>query len=242
MSRPLLEICIDDAAGLDAAIAGGADRVEVCAVLELGGLTPTPGLLALAAAAPVAARAMIRHRPGDFVFSPAEEAAMLADIAACGAAGIEGVVLGASRADGRLDTRLLARLAAAAGPMRRTLHRAFDLVPDFAEAIEIAVELGFDTILTAGGARDCLAGADNLARIAELAAGRIAIMPGAGVTPAAIARLRRTLPLAAVHGSASEPAAPATPPAQQLGFVSPARRRTSRPKVAALRAALDTPA
>jgi len=239
MTRSLLEICIDDAAGLAAACSGGADRVELCAVLELGGLTPTPGLVALAARAPLAARAMIRHRPGDFVFSPAEGDAMLADIAAFRAMGIEGVVLGASRPDGQLDIALLRRLVAEADGLKRTLHRAFDLVPDFAEAIEIAVDLGFDTILTSGGATDCLAGRDNLARIAELAAGRIAIMPGAGVSPEAIAQLRRVMPLAAVHGSASLSDGSASAPAERLGFTSPLRRRTSGEKVTALRAALD---
>ena len=99
----LLEICVDVAAGFRAAIAGGADRVELCSVLDPGGRTPMPGLLALATNAPVPVRAMIRPRGGDFVFDQGDVEAMLGDIAAARQAGLSGVVLGASLADGRLD-------------------------------------------------------------------------------------------------------------------------------------------
>jgi len=238
MSATLLEICVDDAEGLAAAIAGGADRIELCSALELGGLTPVPGLVALAARAPVPVHAMIRHRPGDFVFSAAEAEVLLADIAAMRAAGLAGVVLGASRPDGSLDAGLLARLSAAAGEMRRTLHRAFDIVPDFAAATETAVALGFSAILTSGGAPSALAGIEVLAAVSERAAGRIAIMPGAGIAPETVPALRARLPLPAVHASCSVPAGPASPAAARLGFDSPARRRTDSAKVAALKAAL----
>ena len=82
MSRILLEICVDDAAGLAAARAGGADRVELCAALALGGLTPSAGLMALAARSGLPVMAMIRPRAGDFVWTPEERAAMRTEIAA----------------------------------------------------------------------------------------------------------------------------------------------------------------
>jgi copper homeostasis protein len=235
----LLEVCVDDAEGLAAAIAGGADRIELCSALEQGGLTPSPGLVALAAMCPIPVHAMIRHRPGDFVFSPGEADVLLADIAAMRAAGLAGVVLGASRPDGTLDADLLARLAAAATGMSRTLHRAFDIVPDYLHATETAIALGFDTILTSGGADSVSHGLDTLRAVAARADGRITIMPGAGVSPDVIPDLRATLDLRAVHGSCSVPADPAPPSAQRLGFASPARRRTSAEKVAALKAALS---
>ncbi|MBD8065657.1 copper homeostasis protein CutC [Devosia sp. PTR5] len=241
MTRPLLEICVDDADGLGAAIDGGADRIELCAALELGGLTPSPGLVSLAGAAGVPSRAMIRHRPGDFVFSPLEADAMLGDIDMALESGLGGVVLGASLEDGRLDRRLLERLCGRAGGLGRTLHRAFDLVPDFRDAVEMAVDLGFDTILTSGGMPTCLEGLDNLTRVVDYAAGRITIMPGSGLAPQIIGVLRRTLPLSAVHGSASVLADPSSPAAERLGFSSQTRRRTSARNVAALRAALDAP-
>jgi len=239
MSRVLLEVCVDDADGMEAAIAGGADRIELCSILELGGLTPSPGLVALAARSPLPVRAMIRPRPGDFVYSPAEIDTMLADIAAMRAAGLSGVVLGASLPDGRLDVALLTRLAEAAHGMGRTLHRAFDLVPDFAAATEMAVQMGFDTILTSGGAETALAGIDVLAGISAQAAGRVTIMPGSGVSADTPAGLRSRMSLTAIHGACALPAAPASPPAMRLGFTSPSRRRTSTEKVAALRGALD---
>jgi len=237
----LLEICVDDAAGLEAAIEGGADRVELCSVLELGGLTPTPGLIALASHANVPVRVMIRPRPGDFVFSESDLAAMLADIEAVRQAGLEGVVLGASRPDGRLDLETLDILAKAAAGLKRTLHRAIDLVPDMAEAVEQAIALGFDTILTAGRARTAPQGIDQLALAHRIAAGRIAIMAGSGIDAGTAPALLARVPLPALHASCGIAAPPASPPAIRLGFDSASRRATSREKVAALKAALSAP-
>ncbi|UYN99413.1 MAG: copper homeostasis protein CutC [Devosia sp.] len=234
----LLEVCVDDAEGFAAALAGGADRIELCSALELGGLTPSPGLVAMAAKSPVPVHAMIRHRPGHFVYSAAEAEVLLADIAAMRAAGLAGVVLGASFSDGRLDEPLLTRMVEAAAGMAITLHRAFDIVPDHRAAADIAMKLGFGTILTSGGAASALAGRDVLARLARHVGDAITIMPGAGISPDVIPDLSRALPLRAVHGSCSEADASAPENAARLGFSSPARRRTSREKVAALKAAL----
>ncbi|MBJ3786118.1 copper homeostasis protein CutC [Devosia sediminis] len=235
----LLEICVDDAAGLAAALAGGADRIELCSVLELGGLTPQPGLMALAAKASVPVRAMIRPRGGDFVFSAADRDAMLFDIEAVRQAGLAGVVLGASLPDGRLDIALLERLVDTTGEMPRTLHRAFDLVPDIGEAVEQAVALGFDTILTSGRARTAREGIEDLALAHQLADGRLTIMAGSGVTAETAPAILQRVPLSAVHGACGEPASPDSAPAQRLDFVSPTRKTTSRDKVKALKAVLS---
>ena len=148
MTRPLLEICVDTAAGLDAAIKGGADRIELCSALEVGGLTPTPGLIAYARTSPIPVYAMVRPRPGDFVFDVSDAATMLDDIRAVADAGLAGVVLGASLPDGQLDCATLQTLCAAAQGLGTTLHRAFDLVPDFDAALEMAVNLRFERVLT----------------------------------------------------------------------------------------------
>lgn len=235
----LLEICVDDAAGLEAAIEGGADRVELCSVLELGGLTPPPGLIALAGHANVPVRVMIRPRPGDFVFSESDLAAMLADIEAVRQAGLEGVVLGASRPDGCLDIETLGILSKAAAGLKRTLHRAIDLVPDMAEAVEQAIALGFDTILTAGRARTAPEGIEQLALAQHVAAGRIAIMAGSGINAETAPALLDRVPLPALHASCGVAAPPVSAPALRLGFDSPARRATSLQKVCALRAVLS---
>lgn len=235
----LLEICVDDAAGLEAAIEGGADRVELCSVLELGGLTPTPGLIALASHANVPVRAMIRPRPGDFVFSESDLRAMLADIAAVRNAGLEGVVLGASLPDGRLDLDTLRILVKAASGLKLTLHRAIDLVPDMAEAVEQAIALGFDTILTAGLARTAPEGIEQIALAHRVAAGRITIMAGSGINAETAPALLDRVPLPALHASCGEQAPPASRPAMRLGFDSPGRRATSHMNVRALKDFLD---
>lgn len=234
----LLEICVDTAAGLRTASANGADRIELCSALELGGLTPTAGLIALAAQMGISARVMIRPRAGDFVFTADDLDMMRADIAAARMAGLEGVVLGANRADGALDLDMLTALVTASADLKKTLHRAFDLVPDIAEAVEQAVALGFDTILTSGRAPSALAGLDDLVLAQQVAAGRITIMAGAGIDAGNVGKILAAAPLGAIHGSCSGPIPGDSAPATRLGFVSPGRRQTDAGRVQALRAAL----
>lgn len=235
----LLEVCVDGAAGLRAAYAGGADRVELCSALELGGLTPTAGLMKLAADMGVTARVMIRPRAGDFVFTPDDVDMMRADIAAVRALGLDGVVLGANRPDGRLDTELLAILVAESAGLKRTLHRAIDLVPDMAEAVEAAVALGFDTILTSGRAASAPAGLAEIALAQKTAAGRITIMAGAGINADNVAGILGAAALGAIHGSCSGPVPADSEPSIALGFASANRRQTDQNKVFALKTAIS---
>lgn len=235
-----LEVCVDNLHGLEAAIAGGADRIELCAALDVGGLTPTAGLQRAAARGPVPVYAMVRPRAGDFCYDAAEIELMLDEIDAVAAAGLQGVVLGASRADGSLDQRALERLLARARALGlgATLHRAIDLCPDLAQATRLAVDLGFERILTSGGAVNVMAGLAGLQRCFEAAAGRIAIMPGAGVSAENAAALLARLPLRELHASCSMPLPAGAAPLLAFGFESGGRRQTSRAKVAALKAAL----
>ena len=112
MTNILLEVCVEDAAGLQAAVDGGADRVELCSALSVGGLTPSPGLMALAGKVDIPVYAMIRPRPGDFVFDAGDMDVMRVEIEAARSAGLAGVVLGASRPDGSLDKEALKTLVA----------------------------------------------------------------------------------------------------------------------------------
>ncbi len=139
---------------------------------------------------------MVRPRPGDFVFGAADLDMMRRDIDAVRDAGLAGVVLGASLTDGQLDAPHAPKTD---GPCRRPrparLHRAFDLVPDFKDAIELAVELGFERILTSGGARSAPQAIEKLAELVELAGGRLSIMPGSGVTLETVDALLARLPV-----------------------------------------------
>src|SRR5690606_27142088 len=119
----------------------------------------------------------------------------------------------------------------AAGELHKTLHRAFDLVPDIAEAVEQAVALGFDTILTAGRRKTALEGVEDLALAQRLADGRLTIMAGSGITADTAPAILGHVPLAALDGACGEPAGPDSEPAVRLGFASPGRRQTSRDKV-----------
>ncbi len=235
MTARLLEVCVDGPDGLAAAVAGGADRIELCAALELGGLTPSPGLMALAAGCGRPVMAMIRPRGGDFIFGAAELDLMIRDIDAVRAAGLTGVVIGASRPGGALDEAALTRLTVAASGLDVTLHRAIDLVPDVAEAVEVAVGLGIRRILTSGGKRSALAGIGTLRRTLDAAAGRLTVMAGAGLSTETVGDLLSALPdLVELHASCSLPLPPDDPPAAALGFTVP-RRIATAASVAALK-------
>ncbi|MFB2533435.1 copper homeostasis protein CutC [Paracoccus sp. p3-h83] len=235
-----LEICVDDAEGLSAALSGGADQIELCAALALGGLTPSAGLVAqavrLGRAAGVPIFAMIRPRPGDFCYDAADLEVAHGDLAAARAAGVDGVVLGVTQADGRLDGAAIAALRDAAGGLPMVLHRAFDLAPEPFEALEQAIDLGFCRILTSGGAATAVQGADRLAALVAQSRGRIQIMPGGGLEVAGVARLIAT-GADVLHGSARQ----TRPEAQAMGNlrIAAARPRTCRDTVAALRAEID---
>lgn len=234
----LLEVCVEDVEGLAAAIAGGADRIELCSALAVGGLTPSAGLMACAARNPVPAYAMIRPRAGSFQYTADEIEVMKADIDAAGQAGLAGVVLGASLRDGRLDADTLETLVKHASGLGRTLHRAFDLVPEMTEAIELAVSLDFERILTSGRAATAWQGVDDLERAIDIAAGRVSIMPGSGVNVKTIGSLIPRLKITEIHASCSVAAEEADGRALALGFAVSGARRTDAATVRALKARL----
>jgi copper homeostasis protein len=164
---------------------------------------------------------------------------MRADVEAARNAGLAGVVLGASLPDGRLDRMVLQTLVKAAEGLDMTLHRAFDLVPNIPDAVEIAVKLGFTRILTSGGARTALEGLAGLKQAIAAANGRISIMPGSGVS-AANASEFLALQVAELHASCSSPAVTVSGSLLDFGFHFEAARRTDAEKVKALRAAISS--
>lgn len=229
-----LEICLDTPAGLRAAVAGGADRIELCAALPEGGLTPSPGLMHLAAQAPCPVRAMIRPRSGGFVYMADEMDVMRRDIDAVREAGLAGVVIGASRPDGRLDDTVLRVLCAHAAGLELALHRAVDLTPEPLEAVDLAVELGFHTLLSSGGARRAEAGLERLAVMVAHAGDRIEIMPGGGISVANAHRILRVTGAHWLHASASREIS-ATAPEIALGLLTPGARDTDADTVRRLK-------
>jgi len=235
----LLEVCVDTAAGIVEAVAGGADRLELCAALELGGLTPSSALIDRAVASGCPVHVLIRPRAGDFVLDEAEAALVRADIAAALARGAAGVVVGALRPDGGLDRERLARFRDAARDGAAVLHRAADLLPDPVAAVAVAGALGFDGVLSSGGAPVASQGTATLARMsAEAEGARVTVIAGAGVRPDNVAALVRNTGVAAVHASCMGEAAAPDERLCRFRFAAGPRRVTDRRVVAAMRAAL----
>lgn len=236
-----LEICVETMASIAAARAGGADRIELCSALALGGLTPSAGLIAAAAAQPLPCHVMIRPRGGDFAYDADEVAQMERDIAYAAGAGMAGVVFGAAR-DGALDRpvldRLMACVRAAGRPLSTTLHRAIDTLDDPVAAIEVAADLGFDRVLSSGGATTALTGVETLRAMHERAAGRLKVMAGSGIDAGNVAAL-----LAAgvdeIHASCSSPRPSENAALHRLGFAATVPI-TDAGRVRALREAIDS--
>jgi len=177
MPAPLIEVCVEGIDGLAAAQAGGADRVELCASLLEGGLTPSLGVIKQAlAVAMVPFHVIIRPRGGDFLYSELEFLTMLDDVRACRDLGVPGVVVGCLDADGNIDEARVGELVEAARSMTVTCHRAFDMTRDPEQAIEALVRCGVDRVLTSGQRDTALEGIDILKRTHDAARGRIVVM------------------------------------------------------------------
>ena len=190
MNQPLIEGCVDSYASAMAAAAGGADRLELCANLAIGGTTPSPALFKqVQRDCDVKINILIRPRFGDFLYSQPEMEEMCTEIQAFRALGANGVVIGALTPEGALDVDSMRRLMDCAGDMEVTLHRAFDMARDPMETLEAAASLGCRTILTSGQASSALAGLEVLRALRARAAGRIDIMAGCGVKRENIRRL-----------------------------------------------------
>lgn len=241
----MLEVCVEDIAGLQAAVEGGADRIELCAALPLGGITPSSALIRAGATVSIPVHVLIRPRAGDFVYDVAETELMATDIRAVLGAGLAGVVIGASRPDGTLDAALLATLIAVAreasarrgSPVSLTLHRAFDLCPDPIAALEVAVSLGFDRILTSGGAATAVAGGAILTELVRQARRRIKILAGSGIGPQNVGLILAT-GVDEIHSSCQMPRPQTHPKAIELGFDESQPKQTSAQRVTALASAI----
>ena len=203
----LLEVCVDTIAGAKAAMRGGAGRVELCSALSEGGLTPSFGLMQAASALDIPCYAMIRPRSGLFGFSTDDIDIMCADIRAARSAGLAGVVLGVQDDTGGLDVPVLARLMAEADGLGTTLHRVIDVVPDPLVALDQAIELGFERVLTSGAQPFAPDGVGLIRQMVARAKGRISVMPGCGLTAENVGAVVAATGVTEVHASCAMPVA-----------------------------------
>ena len=200
---PILEICAGSVESAIAARDGGAQRIELCAALEVGGVTPSAGLITEARKVEgLTLNVIIRPRGGDFLYNGYEAACMEQDIRMCKGLGVNGVVIGALTAEGDIDTALCKRLISAAEGMSVTFHRAFDMCRDPRKALEELIAIGCDRVLTSGQASTALAGAPLLKELVGQAAGRIIIMPGCGVNSGNAAAILQATGANEIHASA----------------------------------------
>ena len=193
----ILEVCVDSLASARAAIAGGADRLELCSALAIGGLTPYPELLQqIRQESPIPVRCLMRPRAGDFLYTPEEIQMMAQQMEALKKAGADGFVIGCLDEAGDLDGSAMQPLLRSATGCGLTLHRCIDVSRDPMATYLEAKVLGIDTVLTSGAAGNCLAGKDTIGKLLQLrdAQNGPEVLIGAGVNARVIAAFRAAFP------------------------------------------------
>jgi copper homeostasis protein len=204
MSERRVEISVESVERAVAAERGGASRIELCASLDVGGVTPSVELMrAVRARVIVPIFAMVRPRGGDFFYSAAEFEEMRTSIEVAREVGMDGVVMGLLKGDRNVDVERTKELVREAAPMPVTFHRAFDESADLFAALEDVVTTGAARVLTSGGANKA---PEAVARIAELvrrAGGRIVVMPGSGITAGNVAEIAAATGAMEIHAGLS---------------------------------------
>ena len=232
----LLEVCIDSFASAAAAKAGGADRLEVCSALALGGTTPSFGLVEQCVAdLEMPVMMMVRPHDGGFVYDNDHIDTMLANIEVAKSIGVQGIVFGALTAQRTLDQETCQRLIDAAESMETTFHRAFDLVPDPFAVMDELETLGINRVLTSGQQATALAGARLIRKLTEQSAS-LKVLAGAGINAESAWQLVEQTGVQELHASASVPASDEQTHGD-LSFGSQ-RRITCPDKVRAIKAAM----
>lgn len=199
---PILEVCIGSLQSAIAAKQGGATRVELCSALEIGGITPSAGLMkAVRQVAGLKMHVLIRPRGGDFLYDRAEVDSMIHDILLAKQYGADGIVIGALKADGSIDMETCRQLVTAAQGMQITFHRAFDMCNDPLRAIQEIRDLGCQRLLTSGQAPSALLGLPLLQQLIAMQTD-VTIMPGCGVKSNNVAEIIRQSQAMEVHASA----------------------------------------
>ena len=193
----ILEVCVDSYASAMAAIDGGADRLELCSALAVGGLTPSPVLLRqIREVSSIPVRCLMRTRGGDFLYTSQEICQMAEEIRLLRAAGADGFVIGCLTPDGDLDIDAMKPLLKAAEGAGLTLHRCIDVSQDLLKTYRDAAALGIDTVLTSGGAGNCRGGMENIRKLIALQEETSGpeVLIGSGVKAAVIAEFLKKVP------------------------------------------------
>lgn len=203
MAKILLEIVCASVDDVLAAERGGADRIEICSAMPLGGLTPSLGTaIGAKRRSKLPVIAALRPREAGFCYSEAAFAAMLRDAELLLENHCDGIAFGILREDGALDTERCRMLCNIVRPRQCVFNRAFDFVLDPFLALEELIALGFTRILTSGQKRTALDGSDLIRRLIEQASGRIEILPAGGIRPKNVAELISITRCNQVHLSA----------------------------------------
>lgn len=193
----ILEVCADSYASAMAAIAGGADRLELCSALSIGGLTPSAALLRqIRRVSDIPIRCLMRPRGGDFLYTKEEVEQMAMEMEVLRDEGADGFVIGCLTADGELDGDAMEPLLKEASGLGLTLHRCIDVSRNLEETYRQAALLGFDTVLTSGGAGKCLDGMETIGRLLAIrdTENGPEVLIGAGVNAGVIAAFREKFP------------------------------------------------
>lgn len=239
MGSKALEIAVQDLHGVAAARSAGADRIELCSALAVGGLTPSAGLIQAAVAEGIAVQVLVRPRAGGFEYSAAEIAVILNDVRWALDLGAAGVVVGAT-IDAMVNVDVVARVRELAGEAEVTFHRAFDVIADQQGALEQLVGLGVDRILTSGGATRAPDALERLQSLTQWAAGRIQVMAGSGIDSTSAAAVAAT-GVDAIHSSAKQTMSETLPVGlgSRAGAGETTWETTSEVEVRAMRRVLD---
>ena len=200
----IFEACTANMASVEEAVLGGAERIELCTALPLGGLTPSLGMLKTIRQhfPPLTIHVLIRPREGDFVYRKDEIAVMERDIKEI-LPYADGIVCGALLPNGDIDMDTMRRLVIAANGKPITFHRAFDVCRDPIEALEQIIDLGCCRLLTSGQQLTALKGIPLIRQLQLLAKGRIIIMPGGGVNEQNVRQIISKTGVSEIHGSVS---------------------------------------
>jgi copper homeostasis protein len=198
----IIEIATNDFVTTKAAVDGGADRIELCAALSEGGITPSYGMIKNCREAfTTQLFPIIRPRGGDFLYTEQEFMVMMDDVKKCKELGCDGVVIGLLNKQGNVDAERTARLIEEAYPLKITFHRAFDRCNDPFFAMEQLIKLGCERILTSGQKPNVMDGLELVKQLISAANGRIIIMPGSGVRKENIQELAKITGAIEFHSS-----------------------------------------
>ena len=199
-----LEVCVDSLESVQEAVSGGATRLELCGNLVIGGTTPGAFMyrdVKVLLAFPIPIHVLIRPRSGDFCYNEAEVRLMVKEIKQFRTEGADGVAIGALNPDGSLNMPVMERLCLAAGDMKISLNRAFDMCLDPFTALNQAKELGISTILTSGQHSSCLEGASLIKELMDKSSGKTEIMACGGVNAKVIKEMREKIGISSFHMS-----------------------------------------